>query len=205
VNLQHVTAPTQNEILAILSVAELKKNQRIFSTAEDDLFLDAILSAYYDLDGRYGWLNRSILTQTWALYLPALEDGMELPLSPVQSITSITYRDTDNAEQTLAATEYDVTLHELVPRVTRAYGKTWPSTYSRPDAVKITYVAGWGNGAAVREKAEGIRRGMILLGGHYYQNREQTYKEPRLVQVNRMLVYGVEEAAGKYRIAKDHG
>ena len=97
-------------------------------------------------------------------------DGLfEIDWPPLQSITSIQYYDTDEALQTLATTEYDVDTTEEPGRVTRAFSKTWPATYDRPDAVQVTFVAGYATAALVPAIA---KHAIKLVLSHYYENRE---------------------------------
>jgi uncharacterized phiE125 gp8 family phage protein len=203
-NLEQIDTPEISEILNILSIDELKKHQRTFSSAEDQVFSTAIQSAYNYLSGRFGWLNRTLLTQKWALRLPAFESAIEIPFSPVQSIESITYYDANNDLKTLAPAAYQLSLYDIVPELTPTNSVSWPTTYARQDAVKIIYVAGFGNSAAVKDKAFGVVTAMILLAGHYYQNREASYKEPRMVKVNRVLEFGLEASVGRIRIPLNH-
>lgn len=77
-------------------------------------------------------------------------DGLiELEWPPLQSVSQIQYYDSDNAIQTLATTEYDVDVTTEPGLILRAFNKTWPSTYSRPNAVQVTFVAGYSTAALV--------------------------------------------------------
>jgi uncharacterized phiE125 gp8 family phage protein len=203
-NLVLATPPSTAEILNIVSVAELKAEQRVTHSLEDAAIQAAIEDAYGFLDGRNGWLNRSILTQTWKLYLPAFADRMELPFPPLSSVTQVRYRDTANAWQVLDTSVYVVVAGEFVPYLALADGQSWPETYVHPEAVEATYVAGYGLGAAVKAGAFGIRRGIKLLAGHFYRNREATLAEPRMVTLSRRLELGLEEVAGMFRIPNSH-
>jgi len=90
--------------------------------------------------------NRAIINQTWKLTLDSFPTAIELPTSPVASITSIKYYDTSNVQQTLSALDYfldnssDYGLHYVVP----VAGTIWPDTYDRINCVEVTYVAGYG-------------------------------------------------------------
>jgi hypothetical protein len=50
-------------------------------------------------------------------------------------------------------------------------GVTWPSTYVRPDAVTVTYVAGWTAAASVPAC---LRAWCLQAVATLYENREQT-------------------------------
>jgi len=199
-DIELTSPPDEDSVLELLTLTELKLNEHISFTEDDDRLEECIKGAYAYLDGRYGWLNRSLLPQTWTIHYPSLVDGMELPYGPVTSVDSITYFDSTNTQQTLASTEYDVDIGSIVPKVCKAYGVTWPQTYSRNRAVSITYTAGFGNIDTMDFPVRtAIKRTMMLLASHFYRNPSWTYAEPRLVAVNR-VTHGVEHLIGFLRI-----
>jgi len=69
---------------------------------------------------------------------------MRLPVGPYASGAVVTYFDgTDNISQTLSSAVYQVLTDELGPYVMLKPDQKWPtSTYTRSDAVSVTYVAG---------------------------------------------------------------
>lgn len=223
-------APTPAEILAMLSVAELKANERIVHTIEDSIFEDCILEAYDWLAGASGWLGRSVLTETWTCKLPGFQaiefgsdsssrptitwvgaDVLKLPRPKMATLVHVKYRDADNVLTTLynAAASPPVTssvFHAVIGgtfgMLALASGQSWPVTYDRPDAVEIKYTAGFGDGASVKANHRSLVKALKLLAADFYQNREDTYAEPRLVQVNRAIINGVENLAGQYLIPR---
>lgn len=143
---------------------------------------ETMVLAYRDaaqahLDGRDGILGRALITQTWTLKtrrFPWRADvihrdlRMRLPLPPLQSVASVQYVDTDCSTQTLATSEYTVIAGEdgaLVP----AYGKTWPSTRDVPEAVTVTFVAGYGD--AADDVPGAIRAAGLMLVADLYEQR----------------------------------
>lgn len=132
-------------------------------------YLAAVVSR---LDGPEGILNRALMTQTLtytmdgfpaSLYhrpgfgaFPTLSrrSGFDLPLPPLQSVSSITYIDDAGDTQTLATSKYRV-LNTSNPtrkgRIELAYGETWPTTRLIEQAVTVTYVAGFGDATQVPE------------------------------------------------------
>lgn len=208
------TPPSENEVLELVSVAKLKRNERISHTEHDyELLPDCIKQAYAFLDGEYGWLNRSILTQTWTMYLSCWEDEIELPKGPVQSVTHIKYYaagvsagDSPTPTRTvLPASYYELQNGKIVPTITRAYGKTYPSVGVSARAIEIQYVAGWGVGGTIpfgiRAKLE---KAILLLASQFYRNPAATFAEPRIVAVDRKVLFGLENIVGMLRIPPDH-
>lgn len=112
----------------------------------------------------------ALMTQTLDLYLDAFPAAeIVLPRSPLQSVTSITYTDTDGATQTLAASEYLVDTASAPPRIVPAYGKSWPSTRQQINAVKVRFVCGHTDAASVPAD---VKAWMLLSIGTAYEHRE---------------------------------
>lgn len=112
----------------------------------------------------------ALMTQTLDLYLDAFPAAeIILPRSPLQSVTSITYTDTDGATQTLAASEYLVDTASAPPRIVPAYGKSWPSTRQQLNAVKVRFVCGHTDTASVPAD---VKAWMLLSIGTAYEHRE---------------------------------
>lgn len=65
-------------------------------------------------------------TQTIVAKCDGFEDMARLPEAPVQSVTSITYLDTDGATQTLATSVYELRADELETAIVLKYGQSWP-------------------------------------------------------------------------------
>lgn len=167
-SLKLITAPTQEPI----TLGETKDHLRVDSADDDALISVLITAARQHIDGRDGWLGRALMTQTWdyALYSFPTTDCLELPLAPVQSITSITYTDTDGASQTFASGNYALGADlDWSPRVNLGYDKSWPSTRSIPDAVTVRFVAGYASAADVPAP---IKAAMLMIVGHLYEHRE---------------------------------
>jgi uncharacterized phiE125 gp8 family phage protein len=198
-----VTAPDEAQILAILSVADFKAEHRIRHSVEDARIQDCIKEAYYRLDGPAGALNRAILTQSWKGVVDRFDDYIELPLPVLQSVTQIRYRDTDGTWQVLSTSYYGVDLYGLFGTIYRKKDQAWPAVYEEPGSVEISFTAGWGTGANVLAAANGIRKALKLLAGHFYLNPSPTFVEPRLVEVPRKIWYGLDYVLGQYRINND--
>lgn len=122
--------------------------------------------------------GRSLVNQTRNLYLDCFPTGGEpimLPAPPLQSVTSIGYMDENGSTQTYASTEYQV----HAPTNKQGFlqpmpGGVYPGTYSdRPDAVRITYVAGYGSTGS--DVPESLRTALKQLVAHWFKNRESVH------------------------------
>lgn len=157
-----ITPPSAEPV----SLSEAKAHLRETATDQDSLIMSLISAAR-------GWAEdftqRALITQTWDYKLDAFADEMEIPLPPLQSVTSIKYLDTAGAEQTLANTEYTVDTAAERGLVRLGYGKSWPATRAQANAVTIRFVAGYGAAATVPGT---IKAACLLLLGELYARRE---------------------------------
>lgn len=152
-----------------VTLSEAKAQCRIDGEVDDALLNGKIQAAREYCEG-LDW--RAYLTQTIELWLTAWPSAIVLPRPPLQSVTSIKYYDVADVEATFAASNYFVDTVSAPGRVVLKDGKTWPSTVLRTyNAICVTYVAGWTAAARVPQT---IKDAMLLLIGHWYENREAT-------------------------------
>jgi len=159
-----------------VSLAEAKQHLRVLTGDEDALITALVLAATAHLDGRAGILGRALVTQTWDLRLdcfPRFQWGarIELPMPPLQSVTSIKYLDDTGTETTIDPGDYVVEPGHYLGRIRPAYGLTWPTARDETGAVRIRFVAGYGTAADVPPP---IKHAILLLVGHWWINREAT-------------------------------
>lgn len=161
-----VTAPEVEPVSLAEARLHLRSDDSV--TTDDELITSLIVAARQSVESR---TNRALVTQTWDAFYEAFPDDRVLlvPKPTLQSVTSVKYRDGSNVEQTLASTEYDTDVSSLPGVVSRGYSKTWPTTYERPQAVTVRFVAGYGLAASV---PDAIKAAMKLMMGHWYANRE---------------------------------
>jgi uncharacterized phiE125 gp8 family phage protein len=160
----------------LVTLSEAKLHCRIDGGDEDLLVSGLVKAAQDHLDGYSGVLGRALLTQTWRQDFDAFSDTMRLPVGNLLAVSSVTYYDASNAQQTLASSVYTAFSDTLGPYVTRKPGQAWPSTYTRPDAVSVTWTAGYG--PAATDVPSSIRQAVLLLVGHWYANREAVTSDP---------------------------
>lgn len=95
------------------------------------------------------------------------EEFWQLYYRPVTAVSSITYYDTTNTQQTFSASLYSLDTDRR--RVWLNSNAAWPTTYDRWDAITLTYTAGFGaTGAAVPQM---YKQAMLLLIGYYFEER----------------------------------
>ena len=133
----------------------------------DDLLTSLVEAATDFIEGPSG-AGVAMVTQTWRATLDHLPSSFAIPLGPVQSITSITYVDRDGQTQTIDPTDYHTDFDRHPALV--AFIKDRPTDLARvPGAVKVTFVAGYGDPADTPAKARHAAR---LLIGSWFKTRE---------------------------------
>lgn len=150
-----------------VSLEEAKTHLRVDGT-DDDTYVGALITAAREY--AEGYQQRALVTQELELTLDhwPLAGEVELPRPPIQSVTSITYKRADGTTATLDPSTYLV--DPPSGRLVLAYGASWPTADLTPlGAVTVSYVAGYGGGAAVPAK---VKQALLLIIGHWYANRE---------------------------------
>lgn len=160
----------------IISLDDAKAHLRVTDDADDDYIAALISSVTQFLDGWSGILGRALITQTWDVRMDSFvtddDDIVYLPLSPLQSIESITYVDDAGTTQEMPSSQYDVDIDATPARLKPAYGYCWPVPRWQMNAVTIRMTVGYGDAAA--NIPQPIIHAAKLLIGHMYENREST-------------------------------
>jgi len=131
---------TVNPFAEPVSRAEMKIHLRVDTTADDEL-VDVLISAAREWSENFQ--NRSYVAQTFELKMDYFPDVIELPRSPLISVSSIQYVDADGDTQTFDASSYRVDSDSEPARITPAYDDSWPDVRAVTGAVTVTFVAGY--------------------------------------------------------------
>ena len=120
------------------------------------------------------YLKRALITQTMDLHLDNFPCWtLKMPV-PLQSVSAITYFDSNGVEQTLAADQYLVDSTTEPARITPAFGLVWPVTQYRNNAVKVRFVAGYGAASAVPAC---VKNWMLIRIKTLWDGRDQLVKQ----------------------------
>ena len=115
-------------------------------------------------------LGRAIMPQTLDAHFDEFNHcGFTLP--PLNSVTSITYVDTDGTTQTLAANQYQVDAVSIPARIVPAYAVVWPVTREQLNAVTIRFAAGYTTVPAC------IKNWMLMRIKTLWDGRDQLVKQ----------------------------
>jgi len=154
-----------------LSLGEAKDHLRVTGETQDAFISELIVAATAFAESFTG---RALITQTRELVLDGFrgfhERHCELPMAPLQSVTSVTYTDTAGVSQVWDASKYQVDTDSQPGRLVPAFGEVFPSTRAELNTVRIRFVAGYGNPDDVPGL---IKRGMLFLVGHLFAHREE--------------------------------
>lgn len=159
-----VTAPTTEPF----KTDEAKSHLRVEISDDDTLIDNIIITVRKYVEDI---LNIALITQTWDYFIDRLPEVIKLPKTPLSSVTSISYIDTDGASQTVTSSIYTVDTDSEPGRIYLAYQQTWPTTRDIRHAITIRFVAGYGDRTTIPLP---IMQAMLLLIGHLYENREST-------------------------------
>jgi uncharacterized phiE125 gp8 family phage protein len=152
---------------------------------------DTQLALWIKAAREYGeiYTQRAFATQTWE-YLSEgwpCNDVIEMPKPPMQSVTSVKYKDSVGIETTLTAnTDYLVDNEtDMNGRIMPAYGKYWPSFTPYPvNPIRIRFVAGYDGTTFVLPT--NFKAAMLIHVGLFYKYRDCEIPKDDLQTVNRL-------------------
>lgn len=191
--LELIDAPATTPI----TLAEVKAQLRVEHTDDDTLLtrLIAVAVAYTDVTGALG---HAMISQKWGQWVDSTPpQSVKLILGPVIQVNAVKYYDTDGDLQTDTLSNYQVTGTSFASYVEPAEGFDWPVTQERADAIRIEYTIGYGE--ATTDIPDTLRHALMLIVGHWYDNRENTamddlsnipYGFDMLVDMHRRCWYG---------------
>ena len=163
-NLVQITPPAVQPVTLEMA----REHLRVIDDGEDDLINGLIEAATSHIDARHGILGRALITQTWEMTVSApFPSEMELPFPPLQEVVFVHYQDRDGNQQIFDPAGWMVWPGEHSPAIRRVPGVAWPDA----DRLVIRFVCGFGDNPADVPMA--IRQAMLLLIGHWHENRSE--------------------------------
>lgn len=174
--------------VAPITLAEAKEHLRVDHSDEDALIGGIIAAAVSHIDGD-GLLGRAMITQTWAQWVSRAPGNVRLRMGPFIALAGVAFWDADSLEDADTA---DFRVRKVGDFVEIAAKNAWPAADDRPDAIRISFTAGYG--ATADDVPADIRHALLLLVGHLYANREAT-REKALAEIP----LGVDALIGRHR------
>lgn len=155
--LSYTLTRVANSATEPLALSDAKLFLRVDHTDEDSLISQLVVTAREVAET---YLRRSLITQTWQVafdgYAPSF---VELPMSPLQSITSVKSVTRAGVETVIDNSNYytsgDAICFDAAPI---------------GHAVEVVYVAGYGDDA--EDVPQPIRQGILAHVGALYENRD---------------------------------
>ena len=169
-----------------ITLQQAKEHLRL-DTADDDSVVGLNILAAREKAEEI--TNRALITQTWTWKLDRFPVSsaiaLRVPRSPLSSITSIQYVDSDGVTQTWASSNYDVATpggpRPDRGRIMPAYGEVWPTTREQMDAVTIIFIAGYGG--AAEDMPANLVSAMLLHVGTLFEHRENEVIGPNAIEL----------------------
>jgi uncharacterized phiE125 gp8 family phage protein len=168
------TSPAPTEPITL---EEARLHLRVTATGSppthpDDDLITTLITVAREMAEKY--TGRGLASASYELRVHDFGDrdkgGIRLPLAPVTEVSAVKYIDSDGTEQTLATDDYVFLDDPNAPSVRLAPDADAPDLTDEPDAVRITFTAGY----AVDDVPKPIYQAMLLMIGHLYENREDS-------------------------------
>lgn len=185
-----------------VTLADFKAQMRIVTPHEDGL-LDTYISTARERSEEY--LGQAFVNQTWELAIDRWPSAtfanplaaIEFPRPPLQSVSSITYRNASGATTTLASTDYQVDIKSKPGRISPSAGGTWPTLgagYLNP--IIVTAVCGYGGASATDSQSVAAvpyraKQAIQVYAGAMNRNRDiETPMPPEAMHLLDMCSFG---------------
>lgn len=181
-----------------VSTSDLKEWSRV-DLGDDDNLIGGLQTAAVKYVENFTKLRMLRTTLTARFNLIPTWDSLSLPFGPFfyesASDLTVTYTDSNGADQTFAAENYVVPASgTLIPRLSLKQNKQWPALADQDGAVVVTYKAGIGVSDPITGfEAEPLKLAVKMLVAHWYEHREAV--EPVSMQ---LVPWGIERILAQY-------
>ena len=139
-------------------------------TEDDDVIMSIMQSAQRYIEQKKSiFLSKAEITE----YFQELDGELMLSVYPVNSISSLNYRDTSGVWQTITSSDYELTA-TFPQRLIEAYDVSWPDISDMRDSVKVVYEAGYDDPNKVPAE---LKMAFQSLVADWYENRENPVRE----------------------------
>lgn len=152
-----------------VTLTEAKTHLRVDTSAEDTLIQSLIMASRLHIEAA---LDLALLTQTWRFHLDRWPRtrSLNLPLRPVQSLTTVKVFDSDDESEVLDNAGFILDGTANPARLILSGSTSLPVPGRAANGIEIDFVAGYGDEAS--NVPPPIRQALLLLTAHWYENRE---------------------------------
>lgn len=173
-SLERVTEPAVEPV----TLTEAKQHLRV-DTSDDDTYIEGLIAAARQWVEEY--LDRALVSQQLTMRLDAFPYEFTLPRPPMATSgtltsTAVTYTLSPTSSSTatlttttLSTTSYRVDREATPGKIRTVYGGTWPSHLADPNAVTVTWWAGYGSSSTDVPRA--IRHAILMIVAQMYEQR----------------------------------
>lgn len=151
-----------------VTLTDVKAHLRIDSDHEDVLINSLMLTSRLHLESS---LAIAMITQSWRLVVDAWPKSgqLDIPLAPLQSVTSVRVKPATGAAQLVPASSYLVDVTSRPPRIIWNKGAL-PKPGVAAAGIEIEFTAGFGAGAS--SVPAPLRHAILMLVAHWYEHRD---------------------------------
>lgn len=149
-----------------VSAHYMREHLRLSQDMASPEYLDGLIAAAREWVEDRTWLTlREVEAEITLDCFPRNARAIDIPVSPLASVTSVEYRDIDGDWVTIDSDDYEVDTVSIPARVLPVDG--WPSTGTGVNVVRLTVRAGYTNAP------QKLKQAILLLGGHWFEHREE--------------------------------
>lgn len=150
-----------------VALADAKAHLKV-DTIDDDALIASLIAAART---RAEWhTRRAFVTQSWVLWRDTWPLApIEVPLPPLQSLTSITLYDRNDTATVLDHGSYRVDASAVPARVAFKETVLPPMNLRNLNALAVAFTAGYG--ALATDVPEPVRRAILMIVADLYANR----------------------------------
>lgn len=157
----------------LIEVSRARAHCKVDHNGDDELLREIIASVTGALEAPAGILRVCLLKQTWRAAFSSFPTTcrLRLPIEPLISVSSVEYLPVGSTTWTAFSSNYwSAYSDESGGWIELVDDADWPDTATRPEAVRVTFQAGYGSKSS--DVPPAIIHAARLMIGHYYENRE---------------------------------
>lgn len=167
-----------------VSLEEAKAHLRVDADAEDTLIQSLITAARVHVEVSLGI---ALVSQSWLWLLDRWPEGRiaEIPLRPVQAVSSVKVKDASGSPVTMPASNYLLDGRGNPARLIASGPAGWPSPGVAANGIEVELQAGYG--PAGGDVPRPLRHAVLLLVAHWFERREPVEVGDEMVTLPEMV------------------